>query len=75
MVAKLDDTTRALLALAVGTVMLLVMFLALDHIAEWGRDYGRLTVYGLFFLWASIAGRAFWAGADALLGLMRGARE
>ena len=69
-----DDNARALLMAVVGAVMLIAMFLMTDHLAGLARDHGRVLVYFGFFLWASIAGRVFWSGADPLIEKLRKSR-
>ncbi|WHU46567.1 hypothetical protein QNM97_21710 [Gordonia sp. L191] len=60
----------------VGCVVLVLAAANLSNLGEWSDRWGVIPVFLVFFLVMSIAGRWFWAGADAILGaLMWGKTE
>ncbi|WP_288338341.1 hypothetical protein [uncultured Gordonia sp.] len=54
----------------VGCVLLVLAAANLSNLGEWSDRWGVIPVFLVFFLVMSIAGRWFWAGADAILGAL-----
>ncbi|WP_079928597.1 hypothetical protein [Gordonia sp. i37] len=54
----------------VGCVLLVLAAANLSNLGEWSERWGVIPVFLVFFLVMSIAGRWFWAGADAILGAL-----
>ena len=61
-----------LVLFVVGCVVLVVAAVATTHLNEWMDRWGTVPVFLVFFLVMSIAGRWFWAGADAIVSAIRG---
>ncbi|WP_244332225.1 hypothetical protein [Gordonia polyisoprenivorans] len=53
-----------------GCVLLVLAAANLSNLGEWSDRWGVIPVFLVFFLVMSIAGRWFWAGADAILGAL-----
>lgn len=51
----------------IGCAVLICCALAITHLDEWADDYGQVPVFVAFFIVMSLAGRWFWAGADAAI--------
>ncbi|MGC4936091.1 hypothetical protein ACLQ3C_20685 [Gordonia sp. DT30] len=54
----------------VGCVLLVLAAANLMSIGQWSDRWGVIPVFLVFFLVMSIAGRWFWAGAEAILGAL-----
>ncbi|QTI71512.1 hypothetical protein J6U32_04480 [Gordonia polyisoprenivorans] len=54
----------------VGCVLLVLAAANLSSLGVWSGRWGVIPVFLVFFLVMSIAGRWFWAGADAILGAL-----
>nr|KOY49760.1 hypothetical protein ISGA_08130 [Gordonia sp. NB41Y] len=53
-----------------GCALLVLAAANLSNLGEWSERWGVIPVFLVFFLVMSIAGRWFWAGADAILGAL-----
>ncbi len=53
-----------------GCALLVLAAANLSNLGEWSDRWGVIPVFLVFFLVMSIAGRWFWAGADAILGAL-----
>ena len=59
------------ISFALGCALLVGCAWALSsRLQQWSHDYGSMLVFLVFFLIMSIAGRWFWAGIDAALGVV-----
>ncbi|WHU47232.1 hypothetical protein QNM97_25375 [Gordonia sp. L191] len=54
----------------VGCVLLVLAAANVMNIGQWSDRWGVIPVFLAFFLVMSIAGRWFWAGADAIVGAL-----
>ncbi|MGC4935260.1 hypothetical protein ACLQ3C_16450 [Gordonia sp. DT30] len=54
----------------VGCVLLVLAAANLMNLGVWSDRWGVIPVFLVFFLVMSIAGRWFWAGANAILGAL-----
>ncbi|GAB17521.1 hypothetical protein GOEFS_035_00530 [Gordonia effusa NBRC 100432] len=57
-----------------GTLLLIVAAANLTSMSGWSDRWGPIPVFLVFFLVMSIAGRWFWAGADAIIAAIMGNR-
>lgn len=66
--SAVDGSNRDLLiavsSLVGGLLALVVVFANLSRLTGWADEYGTVWVYLAYFLVLSVAGRAFWKGAD-----------
>ncbi|MGC4935181.1 hypothetical protein ACLQ3C_16025 [Gordonia sp. DT30] len=53
-----------------GCVLLVLAAANLANLGAWSDRWGVIPVFLVFFVVMSVAGRWFWAGADAILGAL-----